>query len=296
MDENSQDSFELFADTLTITLGCILFIALLLVVITRSHQMDKSGLFHLERRSGLLNRQISLAENSVSKAENTLQSLTASDPSKEPLILNYESRARAALSAFFRANEPNYATAIAHENIRSQIFFSKYPWMTQTIRSNIQSLDQRIGRAFTEASNEPIALSVLREQNKQAPVPIYIVLKHQKLYPVKGGPGRDYAQISWTRVNQQNESKTNQTWQLDPNREAGLEWDQAEQYLQNLAGQLTRDSESQIVLLVYEDSFELARSLLRELSRNDVNFSWRPFKTGQRILMSHDGLPPEAPL
>lgn len=295
MDENSQDSFELFADTLTITLGCILFIALLLVTITRSHQMDKSGLFHLERRSELLSRQISLAEDSVSQAENTLHSLTASDPSKEALILNYESRARAALGDFFRSNEHHYATAIANENIRSQIFFSKYPWMTQTIRTNIQSLDERIDRAFTEASNEPIALSVLREQNIKAPVPIYILLKHQKLYPVKGGPERDYTEISWTRLNQQNELTTNQTWQLEPNREAGLEWDGAEQHLQKLAGQLTRDSESQIVLLVYEDSFELARSLLRELSRSDVNFSWRPFKMGQRILMSSDGLPPEAP-
>ena len=58
---------------------------------------------------------------------------------------------------------------------------------------------------------------------------------------------------------------------------------------------LTRDSESQVVLLVYEDSFGLARELLAQLSQEDVNFSWRPFEMEQRIVMSKEGLPPDSP-
>jgi len=58
---------------------------------------------------------------------------------------------------------------------------------------------------------------------------------------------------------------------------------------------LSRDSESQVVLLVYEDSFRLARELLVGLSQEDVNFSWRPFEIEQRIVMSEEGLPPDSP-
>lgn len=295
MNENSQDSFELFADTLTITLGCIVFIALLLVTITRSHQIDQSGLFYIERRSELLNLQISIAENSFSRVEDSLKKVIAAEPSKARLIRTYESKARAALIAFFETNEHNYAKAIADENIRTQIFFAKYPWMAQTIRSNIKSLDERIDRAFTKASNEPIAMSVLREQDIKAPVPVYIILKYKKIYPVRGGPGRDYAQVSWTRLSQSHAPEANPTWQLDPNENAGLDLDEAKQYLQKLSGQLTRQSKSQIVLQVYEDSFQPAREILRELSRSNVNFSWRPFEMGQPMLMSSEGLPPEAP-
>lgn len=295
MDDSNKDSFELFADTLTITLGCVLFIALLLVTITRSHTIDESGLFQIERRSELLKRQVPLAEASVYPDEALIDTLTSADPGMDDLLLNYENATRSALDQFFQKNPPHYARALANENVRSQVFLSKYNWLMETIQTNIKSLGDRIERAFTEASNDPIALSVLREQDKSAPVPVYLVLKNQKIYPVEGGPGKSYRHISWTPVHPSRKTRSSQVWHLQLIEDAGLDKEAAEAHLRALTGKLSRKSESQIVLLVYQDSFQRARHVLRSLSQREVNFSWRPLETDQRILMSSEGLPPPAP-
>lgn len=295
MNDENQDSFELFADTLTITLGCIIFIALLLVTITRSHQMDKSGLFDFERRSELLGRQISIAEQSLATAEKALDTEVSRTAQAQEVLENYEARARSALAKFYHQNEAQYANALASENIRTKVFMTKYPWMTETIRSNIESLDERIDRAFAEASKEAIALSVLREKAIKAPVPLYYLLKGDVLYPVSAGPYGENQHVSWARTGPQNVLGTAEKWQLSPIEGFGLRGSDAWATLQKDIKSLTRDSESQVVLLVYEDSFRLAREILAELSQEDVNFSWRPFELTQRIVMSKEGLPPESP-
>ena len=295
MNDENQDSFELFADTLTITLGCIIFIALLLVTITRSHQMDKSDLFDFERRSELLSRQISIAEQSLASAEKALNSQASLTTQAQDVLEYYEAQAHSALAKFYHQTEAQYANALASENIRTQVFITKYPWMTETIRSNIESLDARIDRAFAEASKEAIALSVLREKAIKAPIPLYYLLKGDILYPVSAGPYGANQHVSWTRTGPQNVLGTAEKWQLSPIEGLGLGGSDAWAALQEDIEGLTRDSESQVVLLVYEDSFRLARELLAELSQEEVNFSWRPFEMEQRIVMSKDGLPPDSP-
>ena len=222
MNDENKDSFELFADTLTITLGCIIFIALLLVTITRSHQMDKSGLFDFERRSELLGRQISIAEQSLAAAEEALGTQVSRTSQAEDVLENYEARARSALAKFYHQTEAQYANALASENIRTQVFMTKYPWMTETIRSNIESLDERIERAFAEASKEAIVLSVLREKAIKAPVPLYFLLKGDVLYPVSAGPYGENQHVSWTRTGPQNVLGTAEQWQLSPIEGFGL--------------------------------------------------------------------------
>lgn len=295
MNDENQDSFELFADTLTITLGCIIFIALLLVTITRSHQMDKSGLFHFERRSELLIRQISIAEKTLVTVEHELDTTVNNTAQAQEAFDDYESRARNSLAKFYDQTENQYANALASENIRVQVFMTKYPWMKQTIRSNIESLDERIDRAFAEASKEAIALSVLREKAIKAPVPIYFLLKGDVLYPVSAGPFGENRHVFWTRTGPQNVLGKAEKWQLSPIAGEGFEGSDAWASLQEDMEGLSRDSESQVVLLVYEDSFRLARELLVGLSQEDVNFSWRPFEIEQRIVMSEEGLPPDSP-
>jgi hypothetical protein len=257
--------------------------------------MDKSGLFDFERRSELLSRQISVAEQSLAAAEKELATQSNTTTQAQEVIDDYESRARGALARFYDQTEAQYANALASENIRTQVFITKYPWMTQTIRSNIESLDKRIDRAFAEASREAIALSVLREKAIKAPVPLYYLLKESVLYPVTAGPLGENLHVSWTRTGPKNVLGEAEKWQLSPIEGTGFGTSSAWASLQEDIKKLSRDSESQVVLLVYEDSFRLARVLLAELSQKDVNFSWRPFEMGQRIVMSKEGLPPDSP-
>lgn len=295
MNDEQQDSFELFADTLTITLGCIIFIALLLVTITRSHQLDQSGLFHFERRSELLSRQIAIAENALSKDSEALENAILGDHSADFKLKEYENNAAKALRQFLRENDRHYAQALLSENLRSQLFLTKLPWMLETIQLNINSIEDRINRAFAAASETPIAVSLLREQAIDAPIPAYVIIYNNKLFPVPAGPGREYPHIKWTPLSQTPQSSSGEIWQLSPQENAGMDLTTGMRYLEKLAAKISRDSKSQIVLLVYADSFQTARSALRELSKWSVNFSWRPFKMEQRILMREGGLPPDSP-
>lgn len=295
MNDEQQDSFELFADTLTITLACIIFIALLLVTITRSHQIDESGLFYLERRSDLISKQVEIAAKQVITTEQTLD--RALDSSNEAIatLNDYEGHATARLHHFLGNNDTIYANALLAENIRISLFVTKLPWLNQTIQENSNSLEQRIDRAFTEASKHPIALSVLREQNKTATKPIYWIVSHDKLYPVQGGPGKQYRHIKWERSSHSENEAAEQIWQLSPKSAGGLNVGDGLELIRESSAEITRESNYQIVLLVYSDSFEQARTILTELSTMDVNFSWRPLTLNQRILMSEAGLPPDAP-
>ncbi|MFP4156453.1 MAG: hypothetical protein ACLFU4_02445 [Opitutales bacterium] len=294
MNGQPQDSFELFADTLTITLGCILFIALLLVTITRSHQLDQSSLVQFERRSELLERQINVAENSVKRAEASLKHAIGLTASGKARLEAYEAAAHAELDNFVEQNGPEYTKALAEENRRSRIFFAKYPWMLQAIQANTQSLDERIDRAFAEASSRQVALSVLHQKEIEAPNAIYMILKDERLYPV-GTRTEDPPHVSWIPENKPEATHAAPTWQVVPKEHAGLDLKEAKQLLAQTADSVHRASGSQIVLLVYEDSFQLARKLLQELSRSDLYFSWRPLTMKQRALMSDEGLPPDAP-
>lgn len=295
MNDEQQDSFELFADTLTITLACIIFIALLLVTITRSHQIDESGLFYLERRSDLISKQVEIASKQVSTTEQALDRLLKSNNEAIAALNNYEEHATTQLRHFLGENDTSYANALLSENLRISLFHAKLPWLNQTIQENSNSLEGRIDRAFTEASKHPIALSVLREQNRTAAKPIYWIVSNSKLYPVQGGPGNQYRHIEWEHSNHSENGGAEQTWQLSPKSEGGLNVVEGLRLIRESSIEITRESNYQIVLLVYSDSFKQARTILIELSTMDVNFSWRPLTLNQRILMSESGLPPEAP-
>jgi hypothetical protein len=295
MNDELEDSFELFADTLTITLGCIIFIALLLVTITRSDQMDESGLFHLERRSELVSKQVDIALAQVDTTEAKLNQALATSNETATALSDYEAYARNQIRVFSEKHESDYAEALLAENQRTTLFLTKLPWLKQTIEENSHSLEERIDRAFAEASQQPIALSVLREQDKTASHAIYWIVFQQKLYPVPGGPPKQYRHITWSPYSSTNGDGNEQLWQLSPKTAGGLELNEGIQHLRDASAELTRDSDYQIVLLVYEDSFAEGRETLRELSAMDVNFSWRPLTQNQRILMSEAGLPPDAP-
>ncbi|MGZ0657449.1 hypothetical protein ACWPKO_02610 [Coraliomargarita sp. W4R53] len=295
MNNQQEDSFELFADTLTITLGCIIFIALLLVTITRSDQMDEGGLFHLERRSELVSKQIEIAAAQVNSSEAQLSQAVSDQNASTSRLDDYEAYAKNQIRNFKEKHESTYAEALLAENQRTSLFLTKLPWIQQTIEENSQSLEARINRAFTEAAEQPIALSVLREQDKTASHPIYWIIANQKLYPVPGGPPKQYRHITWAPYESDQIKREEPLWRLSPKETAGLGLDAGLQHLRKNSAELTRDSDYQIVLLIYEDSFAEGREILRALSSMDVNFSWRPLTQSQRILMSTQGLPPDAP-
>jgi hypothetical protein len=294
MNEDQQDSFELFADTLTITLACIIFIALLLVTITRSHQIDQSGLLHIQRRSELLEQQIRLAHLAVTTAEEELRMQIKSDQQAPSKLAAYRQSALDQIDAVLKKFEPAYADALLAENRRAGLFTTKLPWISQTVESNNSSLKTRIERTFSKASQEAIALSVLREQAQSANEPIYWIIHAGRHYPVAGGPGQNYAHVDWKRTDKYNNNSGETIWQLTPKPSGGLDSKNSLNYLSELATGLTRESKRQIVLLVYADSFLEARILLTELSSMNINFSWRPLQQNQRILMSESGLPPKA--
>lgn len=295
MSDEQQDSFELFADTLTITLACIIFIALLLATITRSNQMDQGGLFHLERRSELVSKQIEIASKQVRSTEQKLDLAIQSNQEATVILENYEEYALAQIKHYLAAHETTYANALLSENSRNVLFATKLPWLSQTIQENTQSLNQRIARSFAEAAKQPIALSVLRERDKVDSKPIYWIISQGKLHPVRGGPTQKSPHIEWSRVEQPTNDEAAQKWLLTPNAKAGLSLEDGLQQLTESAALIPRQSGYQMILLVYADSFPQARATLRQLSSMDVNFSWRPLTMNQRILMSKNGLPPDAP-
>jgi hypothetical protein len=294
MNDEQQDSFELFADTLTITFGSIIFIALLLVAVTRSHEIEQSGLSHFERRSELLVRQIQVGEDALAAARLELDQALLQDEQRAAQRLGeYETAAKAALHGFFSQTEPNLANALAAENIRSQLFEIRFPWMAETISRNIASLDQRIRRANAEARKGAIARSVLREEKLDVrKQPIYFILKGEALYPVTDGPGGKNLYVSWTRVSLPNVPASRVKYQVSPKVGTGFESSQAWYALQKQIKNLTRDSEFQVSLLVFEDSFGLARELIKGLIQKEVNFSWIPYEIDKEIRMSGEGIRP----
>jgi len=293
LSDTNQDSFELFADTLTITLACIIFIALLLVTITRSHQIDQSGLFHLQRRSELLDRQIELAKVALTEAETALQSAIADDRTASGRIAANERANLHKIQSFSGQNEASYAKALLMENKRANLFLIKQPWISQTIEQNKKSLDDRIERAFADSANEAIALSVLREESVSDVEPVYWVVHKNRFYPVTGGPGKIYPHVAWTQLDRNNDDTEERIWQLSVKPSGGFGLEEALRNIETAIERGFKESNRQFVLLVYNDSFAKARDLLRHLNRLDVHFSWQPFSEDQVIRMSESGLPPD---
>lgn len=294
MSEEQQDSFELFVDTLTITLGCIIFIGLLLVIINQSHLLDESGLFHLQQRSEILEKQVAAGRKEVERIEMILSEKLTNDSHAAKRIQAHEARMRHHLEILKLESDSHYTEAILSENKRHTLFLAQAPWITAAVAETHTSLSERISRAFAEATETPIALSVLREQSEIKAKPVYWLIQRGQFFPVPGGPGSPYDYVEWARPEDPHLNNRGSLWQLIP-KALGMRVDEGLRELERSAAKIRKPSEFQIVLLVYSDSFAEARQALRLLGDSDAHFSWRPMEMHQRVLMAPSGLPPDAP-
>lgn len=293
MSDHESDSFELFADTLTITLACIIFISLLLVTMTRSHEMDESGLLYVQRRSELLVDQIALAKESLAAIESELNAVVEADSGALQRLESYRKLAVHKIDAAMQTHEKFYADALLAENKRAGLFSIKLPWIAGAVAANTVSLDARIERTFAEASERAIALSILREQSAEGAEPLYWIVREQGYFPVPGGPGRSYPHVLWRPTEKTDAQTGERIWQLMIQPTGGLNLEQAVESIEGVKKSISNQGKRQLVLLVYADSFKEGRALLEKLSQMEVHFSWRPFTEDQRVLMSESGLGPE---
>jgi hypothetical protein len=296
VNRQEHDSLELFVDTLTITLGCVIFIALLLVTMTHSSAMDDGGLFHVERRSELLKQQIEDARASLGVAEAAVQQTLKENPGLRSRLSLETGIRESRIQSAVVGDRPEIADAKLDENRRLQLQLAKFPWVRESVLSNNASLGDRIARAYEANANKVLSVATLQERDRLNVKPEYVVLSMGRVFPVPGGPGARYEHVQWLPSSDRVSPNGQPIWELIAKPGKGLNIVEGITWLEQFLGEPDALHGRQVVLLIKEDSFEEGRKLLVLLSQHQVNFSWIPYMNATPMELTEGGLPPDAPL
>jgi hypothetical protein len=308
---SQNDSFDLFADILTITLGVTMLFALFTALSSATSHFFPAELNDPEIQSMLLRDQVITANENVSRqaaANEEIATRIALTQGGDPQTVLTQARGDLAAQTIKEAAKilgkpdkaiPNLSptkAALLRENQRLNLDILRLETAEDVISKRIESLNATITRASKgiEEANAA-ALRFLREDQKRPRGrPFYLVCQYDALYPLfqvtDGVIYRNQANVGWAH------RRETDRLLASPSRGDGLLYLEALEYARSLSQVLEEIPDRYPVLLIYGDSFELGRDVLQTLIQTDIEFSWRPLGPDAQLVFSADGMPPPPPL
>lgn len=308
---SKNESLDLFADILTITLGVTMLFALLTALTGTVSHLFPDELRDHEIQTRLLEHQLANIERKridQATSNEARASRVGAAFGRDPAVVLEEAERRL-LSEAIAAAEGQLGeiggsgqalslgrAALLRENQRLILDILRLESTEEVIQSRTVFLEKQIARSLhsIEETNSANLRFLREDRNRPRGQPFYIVCQYDKMYPLfqvtNGRLFRNDSGIGWTH-----RSGTGQL-RAYPSRRDGLFHAEALDYIRKLPEMLENFPNHYPVLFVYGDSFYLARDALKILIESGMDFSWLPLAPEAGLIFSSGGLPPPPPL